>query len=486
MEQTQLVELIKSLQAAEKENFLQYAQPSCFPGVKIKPHVASLLRICFSQPWQDSAHKLEKKDVFSELFPGAPYLEGKLEKLMVEAHRLIRVFLLAENYFREDNAYHQAFDYAEIVRTRGFNARYRNQLLKLQKMQDAVVHQHSFFFHDQFLLEYAIHNEQSLNNQIKGDLNIPATLDALDMHHYLNQLALLNVYLLQQKIANIEVPVAMQERLQETRVPNRYLDRSPIILINHTIFTLLKKDLLELEDLQILSDQLYAHEKRIDLENLNAFFTYLRNICSLIAMQQPDRQEIYLMLFDLYKDNLERGFLHYEGKLLSSRYLAISECATRVKEHDWALNFIETYKHEIIGENENQDIYRFNKAFYLFSVGKFEECLDYIPATSPFLNYFLAGKNIELKALYETNSDLLPYKIDAYKMYLSRTSQKQLPAARRKKNLDFVNLLFQICTSIPGDVKRAKLIIERIEEKKQAVDWHWLMAKAEALKKKWH
>jgi hypothetical protein len=161
----------------------------------------------------------------------------------------------------------------------------------------------------------------------------------------------------------------------------------------------------------------------------------------------------------------------------------ISECATKIGEHDWAFNFIENHKHEILGENETRDIYRFNKAFLLFSIGKFNECLDFIPATSPFLNYFLAGKILELKALYELNSDLLSYKIDAYKMYLSRTSQKQLPAARRKKNLTFINFLVQLLSSIPGDIKRAEQIIERLQEKKYAVDWPWLMAKAEALKK---
>ena len=64
-------------------------------------------------------------------------------------------------------------------------------------------------------------------------------------------------------------------------------------------------------------------------------------------------------------------------------YLAVSFTAIRVKQLDWALQFIETHKHHIIGENESQDIYRFNKALYLFGVGKYAECLDFIPATSP-------------------------------------------------------------------------------------------------------
>jgi hypothetical protein len=47
---------------------------------------------------------------------------------------------------------------------------------------------------------------------------------------------------------------------------------------------------------------------------------------------------------------------------------------------------------------------------------------------------------------------------------------------------DFLNLLVQLSTSIPGDVKRAETLIKRLQEKKQAAEWRWLMEKAEELK----
>lgn len=135
----------------------------------------------------------------------------------------------------------------------------------------------------------------------------------------------------------------------------------------------------------------------------------------------------------------------------------------------------------MIGENETRDIYRFNLANYFFAIGRFSDCLDNIPSSSPFVDYLLLGKRLELKAYYELRSDLLAYKLDAFKMFLSRTSPKMLSEVQRKVNIEFANLLTQLTASIPGDKKRAGILIKRIEEKKHAAEWRWLLLKAEDL-----
>ena len=96
----------------------------------------------------------------------------------------------------------------------------------------------------------------------------------------------------------------------------------------------------------------------------------------------------------------------------------------------------------------------------------------------------LHGKRLELKALFELRSELLPYKLDAFKMFLSRTSQKLLSENQRKIHSDFANLLHQLVYSNPGDPKRSELLIKRIQEKKQSAEWRWLIEKAKALRSK--
>ncbi len=481
MENSHLVELIKTLKPTEKQQILQFSTLSYFNPGKMKDRVAPFLELCFNHPWGVAPQNLEKKEIYAKIFPGQKFLEGKLEKLMVEAHRVVRAFLLTQYYFRENNEFHQAFDFSEIVRTRGLKTRYQQLLARIQKAQKEPLLKDVSYFHHQFLLEYAIHDEESRRNQVKGDLNIPNVLEALDIHYQLNRLALLNRFLLQQKVARLQVSDFMETLLTEDKIPERYLDASISIKINFAIFNLLKKDSPEASDIRGLFDLLLAHEKNLDEGSLREFYTYLRNLCILVLLTNFEKIEVEFTLHELYKDNLMRGYLHYEGKIPASRYWAVSSNATRVKDFEWALEFIEKYKLELIGENETQDIYRLNLANYLFGIGQFSECLDNIPPTSPFVDYLLHGKRLELKALYELYSDLLPYKLDAFKMFLSRTSQKLLSESQRQINSDFANLLHQLINSLPGDHKRSELLTKRIQEKKQSAEWRWLLEKAKAL-----
>jgi hypothetical protein len=174
--------------------------------------------------------------------------------------------------------------------------------------------------------------------------------------------------------------------------------------------------------------------------------------------------------------------MHYEGKINRSKYWIVSHTSMKVADFAWAFEFIEKYKYEIRDENETQDIYRLNIANYMFRTGRFLECLDNIPPTSPFVDYLLHGKRLELKTLYELNSELLSYKLDAFKMFLSRTSQKLLSESQRQIHTDFANLVHQLVNSRPGDQKRSELLQKRIQEKKQSAEWRWLLEKAKALK----
>jgi len=79
-------------------------------------------------------------------------------------------------------------------------------------------------------------------------------------------------------------------------------------------------------------------------------------------------------------------------------------------------------------------------------------------------------------------SELLTYKLDAFKMFLSRTSQKLLSENQRQINSDFANLLHQLIHSLQGDPKRSELLVKRVLEKKQSAEWPWLLEKAKELK----
>jgi hypothetical protein len=484
MEQSQLIELIQTLNQAEKDLICQFATLPFFNQGKMKAFVPGLLNICLSHPWHEPEIFPDKKTVFYSIFPDQEFVEGKLEKTMAEAHKVVKTVLLVQQYLVEDNNFQLGFDFAKIVHSKGLESRYQLLLGRLQKSQAEVLCKNEAYFDQQVKLENALHESECYHNQIKGDLNIPNLVQALEINYHLKRFAILNRYLIQQKMARIEVPPLLLKQIEESTIPLGYLEESPVLKANYSVFHLLQKATPEPEDIRSLFNFLKLHEKNLDHENLQEFYSYLRNLCILILSSDLEQTEIEHTLHELYKDNLDRGYLHYEGKLHSSRYWAVSSNALRVKNYKWALEFIEKYKHELIGENESQDIYRLNMANYLFHLSRFSECLDCIPATSPFVDYLLAGKRLELKAYYELKSDLFSFKLEAFKVFLSRTSPKFLSDVQKQIHQEFANLLLQLHLSLPGDEKRAEKVISRVQERKQAGEWRWLLEKAKALKQK--
>jgi hypothetical protein len=482
MEQSHLIELIRALQPQEKEQILQFAALSFVNNGKMRALVIPLIEICMNHAWDTPNHELNSKDVFAALFPGQTFVEGKLDKVRVEAHKVVRTFLTVQHYLRVGNEFDQVFDLSEVVRARGLDTRYLHLLSKLHKMQAESTWKTETYFHRQFLLEYSIHNEESRHNRLKGDLNVPAVIQSLEHYANLHRLALLNRFLLQQKVAKLDVPDTIKTLLEENNIPERYLEASAALKVNFLIFKLLRKDCLEPSDVRSLFDLLLLNEQDLDPDSLREFYTYIRNLCVLIFSSDAQNEEINFTLHELYKDNLKRGYLHYKGKLHSGTYLAVCNNAIWVKSFDWVFEFIEKYKHEVIDENESQDFYRLNMANYLFGVSRFSDCLDYIPDTSTSVGHLLQGKRLELKALYELKSDRLSYRLDNFKMFLTRTSTKLLSDAQRQNHVDFANLLSQLINSRPGDQKRSLLLQKRIQEKKQSAEWRWLLEKAKALK----
>jgi hypothetical protein len=482
MEKSHLVELIKTLSPKEKLHVLQFSTLSYFNQGKMREYVAPLLQLCFNHPWDSTLQNLEKKEVYVKLFPGQVFLEGKLDKVMVEAHKVVRTLLLVQHYFHEENEFQQGFDFSKIVLKRGLTSRYKMLISRLQKSQEGDLPKTTAFVYQKYLMEYSKFEDESVQNQAKGNLNIPETIHALEMHCYHNRLELLNQFILQQKITSLEVPDTIQYLIDNNSIPSKYLEMSPPVKINFEIFKLLKKRHPEPSDVRLLFDLVLFHEKDLDYQQLRDFYAYLRNFCVLTVSADYGQIEMEIVLHELHKDNLKRGFMHYEGKINRSKYWIVSHTSMKVADFAWAFEFIEKYKYEIRDENETQDIYRLNIANYMFRTGRFLECLDNIPPTSPFVDYLLHGKRLELKTLYELNSELLSYKLDAFKMFLSRTSQKLLSESQRQIHTDFANLVHQLVNSRPGDQKRSELLQKRIQEKKQSAEWRWLLEKAKALK----
>ncbi|MDX1911393.1 MAG: hypothetical protein SFV22_07900 [Saprospiraceae bacterium] len=484
MEQSQFFELVCTLSPEERDRFLSYLSSNYANNSRFRAEIPLVSQMCWEFQAAPKQVDLDKKMVFARLFPGQTYADGRVEKLLVEAQKVLRVFLLNEYYHREENDFQQSLDFAELVRKRGLAGRHQKMMAKLRKNQEETAQKGIAYYFNQMQLEEAICYVKALNNTRKDDLNIPNFLQSISNYYHILKLDKTIAYLLQKKLTTFEDQAFMKALMAGEDIFSFCLQDAYLVQVNYMVLSILKKERPDISDVQNLYDFFQKHGNKLAFADLKDLSTHLRNFCAIILNNEPDNLEIQHFLFKLQMEDLARGFLHYEGKIGAGKFRSVALLAINLKYYDWAEKFIEENKYQIRDDNDSLDVYRYIKAVFLFETGRYDECYDILPHTSPVNDIVIACKRLEIKLMYETNSDLLHYRIDAFKMFLYRTSPKIYAHNLRQQYHLFIYILQQILQCPPGNPKRIDRIIQKIKQNKTALDWAWLLQKAEALKSK--
>lgn len=482
MNKSYLIDLIKTIGPNEWPDLKLFVSSHYHNRGANKIEVFKLLSLIEEALFSFGEEDLNKNYIYKILFPGKTYVNGKIDKIMAELNKIVRTFLLTKYYFREENNTYQNLDLAVILRLRGLENRYQQLVTQIGLDLEKEKTETSDYFYRKYLLEYEKHDWQSYYNREKGDLNIPLTIENLDLYYYINKFELLNRFLLQQMSTRIEPSEFIVESLKDIKIPYNYEEKSSVLTITYKIFTSLNSSQWTLNDFIDLSNLLNQHESKIGAMPLRSFFTYLRNICVLLF--KSGMKEFGPLLFKLQKQHLERGYLYYNEKLSPSAFSSAVHMAILLGEYNWVHTFIENHKDMIIGESPSQEYYRLNLGRYYFAIKRFNDALDIIPQSFPESIYNNLTRRLELKIYYETNFNLLSYKIDSFKMLINRSSRKHLPPQEREYQNNFINLLFQLTQSPPKDQNRSERLIKRINAKKFVADREWLLEKAAELGKK--
>lgn len=275
-------------------------------------------------------------------------------------------------------------------------------------------------------------------------------------------------------------PEALKVVEETWEIPKQQLEKNALATVIWEIHTLLKQDNPDTGHVYKLLDLLQKDEARLHPDNLTMFYSYLRSICSFLL--DSGKSELLPVLHTIQRDNLKRGYFYFDGFIPPNAFLSIVQTAINVGETGWAQNFVEEHKGRIIDENETQDFYRTTLALCLFAEKKYGSALDIIPFGSSYSFFHLLARRLELKIYYQLDSDLLFYKIDAFKMFISRAGNKVLSENLHELNANFINFLRQLSQSPKiRDKTRSAQIVKRIEEKKLVAERNWLLEKAREL-----
>jgi len=477
MTNTYVAEVFETLSPEEIEAFRAFLESPYFNHGHHASELKTLFRL-FESARQSSnpADILNKDRVYEQVFPNSAMVKGKLDKLTSEFKKLLQTFLLIQRYLNNRKEHEQLLELAVEMRWRGLEGKYKQALEKAQEMitsskQESLA---NYLFRLQLALEE--HEWNSTYNKAKGDLGIPRVLSHLDQYYYAHRLEMLNRLLLQKKLTILPA-VSLAPTQEFWEVPKAFLNTGSLLPVTSRIHAILKATSPVVKDFEELLEILQGHESRISPMHLQEFYAYLRSVCAFLI--DAGHIELLPILFHIQMDNLARGYFYYEGKIPSNAALNITRVALAVQDISWANEFVERHKGQIIGENETHDFYKMNKALCLFEEKKYEAALEIIPFGSSYSFYHLMARGLELKIYFELGSDLLPYKIDAFKMFISRAGDKILSKDRHERYANFINFVRQLSLS-PKTMNnvRSEQLIRRINAKKLVTEREWLLEKA--------
>ncbi len=481
MENSELYLLFKTLSNTELNELDVFIQKEVAYGKgRYREQLSLLYRYLRHHLAHSEAEPIARQDLFRVIFSEQNIAETQLVRVMHELLQLLRQFLLTMQYFSAENETKRQLDYAAILMVKGVRPKALNQINQTQKvLQEATAKGHKFY---ELGFELALKRYQynSHNAHWKDDLEIPEAIKSLDYYYYSHRFLMVNHYLLFNrfsKMKNAELP--MQLHLNMDVLPS-YIGSEPMLLIYQKIYALLSSVTFTKTDFDELLNLITQYEAVLDQDVIKNFYSFLRNY--LTFLHNAGSNDVIYFLHKLNLESLKKGYLFYNGNLAQGVYLNLGTTAIRANELAWALPFITEYRTKCMGDQEEADIaYHLLIAKYHHRKKEYTKALQYLPTTSPNLVRSLDIKTVEILCYFDMGDDLFLYKLDAFKMHLSRGGKNLISASTKEFYNNFINILLQISNTAPNDRERANKIITRIKSKSMLAEREWLMQKVEEL-----
>lgn len=472
MQHTFLIEIVQKIGFDRRGEVVAFLQSPYFNRDGNAREIIALYEVIVAAVPEFSDNLLDKEQIYQTLFPGKPFVPGKLDKLMTGLKKLLRLFVITQHVLDDENEAGQQLVWVAWLRKQNLKERYHLAFKKL-KNRNAI----------ESLEEYRINVDisreayewESAHNHWQGDLQIPQLLDQLARYYHAFKLDLHNRFLLQQKAVNLlhTLPVDRNEA--------ELVAESPYLGALKRMNLLLQKETPSDVDFASFTEFLEQNKSRIPADVIRIYTAYLRNICAMLI--NAGHLAYYPILYKIYKNSLAEGNLIFMGKIDANAYLNIVGIALAAGEKDWAEAFTEEYRH--LTHDTEPFFYHFNKARCLFAKRKFDEVLDYLTGgnavESSSSYYQLMIRLLELKTFYELDSDLLPFKMDAFRKFIERTAPKAISKSINAMHLNFIYILNQLMQSPKKSPARAEKILQRIRDKQFLAERQWLMEKAREL-----
>ena len=485
MHSSKLLDIIQLLNRKELLSFQQYLSSDYFNHGTEKQDLLQLF-LLIRNHFDDLKHPaLQKKAVFEVLYPRKAFNSGKLDKLMSALLHALTIFLGQQHYGLEKSIIPQQLAFVNLLQNRKSANHARYYFKKLNKTIEQLELNDGEYYFNKYLIEKERFRQIGLEEKSLQKQDHSKTYQSLDIFYLITRLEHA-CYLLSEhkfrKPLKLEGLTTFLDNIKADFVKTGSFE-NPLVDVYYRIYEMLKSDREEPEYFNQIQRLMDREFDNIPFSTFKTLSAILRNY--KIAHYNKSSQTSTQELFDLYKKHLEQGLVNYSSGIHPTTYKNVVTMGLRAEAYDWVNNFIHQFKDKIEGKPPESDFYQFNLAKYKFAIKEYDQALDLISQSFGEIYLKIAAKILELKILFETDSQILSSRIDAFKLFIHRLSPSEVIASKKKSSQAFVNILRQLANqNTQMDQKKLKRIQSKVTQNEMISARDWLLSTLDRLIKK--
>lgn len=447
MENSKLVELLQSFEAAEWRQFEDFVAS---PFFNKNEELTRLLAYLAEAVPASAAVPLSKEQAFQAVAPGQAFEPKQLAYWMNYLLKLAEQFLSIRRY--QGNAHQQAFDTLNEFSERKLEKHYNFLFKKVAEELNAKLVDTSSLQQLYELEEVA--SRHFIRQQVRSfDHTLQNAANALDEWYFLQKLKFSCEMLNRRAIVSANYELAFTDELESFL--SQQEERSPLVDIYFHIYLSLSKE----SDAHFsrLIERILQHAEKIHPIERREIYLYAINFCARKIRQ--GKEEYVPIVLDLYIQGISDQSLFEGGYLSHWTYTNVVKLALRQKRFDWAAGFIREYG-EKLQPQTRQDALHFNLAELLYQQGQYGEVLSHLNQLNfSDLFYHIGSRTVLAKTYYESGEEeSLLSLLASFSNFLRRN--KKISPDLQKTYLNFCNLLIQLLYDNPKKREKIKLQLE--------------------------
>ena len=468
MENTKLFGMLKTLTPGEQNDLANYLGTDFFP---VSERSRELYLYILQQ--MREGKEITKKEIFNRFFPRKKYDDKKVRYMLTDLTKNVEDYL-AYHAFSKDEALKQSL-LGKALAEKGAEKAYNAVFSEVRARSVSSKVKDADFYYYSYVAEYnhLVYEISRLKRNDKSNMEL--VVNNLDKFYLARKLQLCCEIFNVRNVLSIDYKVFLLDEILGYLRDHSY-DDTPIITVYYQILmTLLEVD--NEEHFNKLRQLLLKHGETFTLAELRDMYQYVFNYCiKKINLGSINYQEV---LFETYKETLSNGALLLEGHISQWDYKNIVTISLRLKKFTWAREFIHEYRAKL-SSRERENAFIYNLAYWHFHSKEYSKTLSLLQKVNfSDLYYQLDTRAILLKIYYEQDDpDTLFYHIAAFKTFLQRN--KLVSDYQRTIYTNLIRYTGKLAKS-GGNPKKAAVIKQEIENKRQVADIQWLQQKVAEL-----